>query len=220
MKYLPFSLSLVAGLALIWVLSTRWGNIPPMGPFMDPDGGFWAQAERQAFSNLMDQLPGLMDSVEVHFDERRVPHVFAKNDHDLYYMQGYLQARDRLFQMELQNQGSLAGAHPKLREQAEFRHRRSAYECVPVSSPNLLSQSYFAQRCCSLKLLRQALVPFQTHVVHVLAVRLCLIARVHEQSGCVVPRISGDCARPSLNLLALGGLGRTECWKATSPASR
>ena len=40
MKYLPFSLSLVAGLALIWVLSTRWGNIPPMGPFMDPDGGF------------------------------------------------------------------------------------------------------------------------------------------------------------------------------------
>ena len=102
MKYLPFSLSLVAGFALIWVLSTRWGNIPPMGPFMDPDGGFWAQAERQAFSNLMDQLPGLMDSVEVHFDERRVPHVFAKNDHDLYYMQGYLQARDRLFQMELQ----------------------------------------------------------------------------------------------------------------------
>ena len=102
MKYLPFSLSLVAGFALIWVLSTRWGNIPPMGPFMDPDGGFWAQAERQAFLNLMDQLPGLMDSVEVHFDERRVPHVFAKNDHDLYYMQGYLEARDRLFQMELQ----------------------------------------------------------------------------------------------------------------------
>ena len=34
-----------------------------------------------------DQLPGLMDSVGP-FDERRVPHVFAKNDHDLYYMQG------------------------------------------------------------------------------------------------------------------------------------
>ena len=102
MKYLPFSLSLVAGFALIWVLSTRWGNIPPMGPFMDPDGGFWAQAERQPFSNLADKLPGLMDSVEVYFDDRRVPHVFAQNDHDLYYMQGYLQARDRLFQMELQ----------------------------------------------------------------------------------------------------------------------
>ena len=102
MKYLPFSLSIVAAFALIWVLSTRWGNIPPMGPFMDPDGGFWAQAERQPFSNLADKLPGLMDSVEVYFDDRRVPHVFAQNDHDLYYMQGYLQARDRLFQMELQ----------------------------------------------------------------------------------------------------------------------
>ena len=159
--------------------------------------------------------------------------------------------RRRLCRMELQNHGSLAGASPKLRERAEFRHRRSAYECVPVASPNLLPQSYFAQRCCSLKLLRQALVPLQTraavrrltlrstsvpgtserdavtiqrpnqtHVVHVLAERICLIARAHEQSGCVVPRISGDCARLFLNLLALGGLGRTECWKAPSPAGR
>jgi penicillin G amidase len=102
MKYLPFSLSLAAGLALIWVLSTRWGNIPPMGPFMDPDGGFWAQAERQPPSHLNDQLLGLMDSVQVFFDDRRVPHVFAQNDHDLYFMQGFLQARDRLFQMEMQ----------------------------------------------------------------------------------------------------------------------
>ena len=82
MKYLPFGLSLAAGLVLIWILSTRWGNIPPMGPFMDPDGGFWAQAERHPFSNLADQLPGLKDSVEVYFDDRRVPHVFAQNDHE------------------------------------------------------------------------------------------------------------------------------------------
>ena len=36
----------------------------------------------------------------VRYDDRRVPHIFAQNDHDLYYAQGYLTARDRLWQMD------------------------------------------------------------------------------------------------------------------------
>jgi penicillin amidase len=38
----------------------------------------------------------------VFFDERGVPHIFAENDYDLYFAQGYVTARDRLYQMELQ----------------------------------------------------------------------------------------------------------------------
>jgi penicillin amidase len=41
-------------------------------------------------------------AVSVIYDERDVPHIFAENDYDLYFAQGYVVARDRLFQMELQ----------------------------------------------------------------------------------------------------------------------
>lgn len=102
MNYVKFALSLALGVTLFWVLQTRWGNIPPMGPFMDPDDGFWANAERSEPASSDFSIDGLKDSVQVYFDDRRVPHVFAQNDYDLYYMQGYLQARDRLFQMEMQ----------------------------------------------------------------------------------------------------------------------
>ncbi|RYZ48130.1 MAG: penicillin acylase family protein, partial [Sphingobacteriales bacterium] len=38
----------------------------------------------------------------VYFDERLVPHVFADNESDAYFIQGYLHARFRLWQMEMQ----------------------------------------------------------------------------------------------------------------------
>ena len=46
------------------------------------------------------RLPGLHQTVRVRFDDRRVPHSFALNDHDLYYAQGYITAQDRLWQMD------------------------------------------------------------------------------------------------------------------------
>ena len=47
------------------------------------------------------QLPGVDDSVEVFFDEYATPHVFATNEKDLFYVSGYLMARERLFQLSL-----------------------------------------------------------------------------------------------------------------------
>lgn len=43
----------------------------------------------------------LDEDVEVTRDEIGVPHIFAKTDADLYRAQGYVQAQDRLFQMDL-----------------------------------------------------------------------------------------------------------------------
>jgi len=45
------------------------------------------------------KLAELQEPVEVFFDDYAVPHVFAKNEHDLFYTAGYLVARERLFQM-------------------------------------------------------------------------------------------------------------------------
>ena len=46
-------------------------------------------------------LPGLLEPVTVIRDAKGVPHVKAENQQDLYLAQGYIQAQDRLFQMDL-----------------------------------------------------------------------------------------------------------------------
>ncbi|MEW6735410.1 MAG: penicillin acylase family protein [Acidobacteriota bacterium] len=46
-------------------------------------------------------LPNLLAPVEVWRDRWGVPHIFAENEHDLFCTQGYIQAQDRFWQMEL-----------------------------------------------------------------------------------------------------------------------
>ena len=45
--------------------------------------------------------PGLRAPVEVVRDEWGVPHVYAQNDEDLFFAQGYVMAQDRLWQLEM-----------------------------------------------------------------------------------------------------------------------
>jgi len=47
-------------------------------------------------------LAGLDSNVEVLSDDHGVPHVFAHSQRDLFFVQGYLHARERAFQMDLQ----------------------------------------------------------------------------------------------------------------------
>ena len=46
-------------------------------------------------------VPGLRESVEVLRDETGIPHIYAQNDDDLFFAQGYVMAQDRLWQMEM-----------------------------------------------------------------------------------------------------------------------
>jgi penicillin amidase len=46
------------------------------------------------------ELTGLRSQVEVSRDEWGVPHIFAENMDDLFFAQGFVQAQDRLWQME------------------------------------------------------------------------------------------------------------------------
>lgn len=46
-------------------------------------------------------LPGLKEPVEVLRDRWGVAHIYAKNDDDLFFAQGYVVAQDRLFQIDL-----------------------------------------------------------------------------------------------------------------------
>ncbi len=47
------------------------------------------------------QVVGVTEEVEIIRDQNGVPHIVAKNTHDLYFAQGYVTAQDRLFQMDL-----------------------------------------------------------------------------------------------------------------------
>lgn len=46
-------------------------------------------------------VPGLFDSVTIVRDRRDIPHINARNEHDLYFAEGYVQGSDRLFQLDL-----------------------------------------------------------------------------------------------------------------------
>lgn len=47
------------------------------------------------------EIPGLREPVEVIRDEWGIPHIYARNDDDLFFTQGYVMAQDRLWQMEM-----------------------------------------------------------------------------------------------------------------------
>ena len=59
-----------------------------------------ATASLAQISGELD-VPGLQASVEILRDEWGVPHIYAQNDDDLFFAQGYVMAQDRLWQMEM-----------------------------------------------------------------------------------------------------------------------
>ncbi|MEN0051369.1 MAG: penicillin acylase family protein, partial [Bacteroidota bacterium] len=54
-----------------------------------------------AFSQQKHTIKGLQDSVEILVDEWGVPHIYAQNEADLFFTQGFYAAKDRLFQFEI-----------------------------------------------------------------------------------------------------------------------
>ena len=47
------------------------------------------------------KVKGLLSSVTVFRDERGMPHIYAENEHDLYFAVGYIMSQERLWQMDL-----------------------------------------------------------------------------------------------------------------------
>jgi len=127
MKFFAF-LSTAATLLLIWALEAKFGDFPRFGEFLNPGTGFWQNAESKN-ATLTEELKidGLQGKVIIKFDEHRIPHIFAENDHDLYYVQGYMTAKDRLWQMDIQTRaaaGRLSEAVGPKAIEVDRYHRR------------------------------------------------------------------------------------------------
>ena len=105
MNFVKKIFPLLLTIGLTYLLSNSWGTIPPFGKFLSPFHGFWVNAESPETGEPTEenlQIQGLEKAVKVVYDEMGIPHIFAENDHDLFLAQGYLTAKDRLWQMEFQ----------------------------------------------------------------------------------------------------------------------
>ncbi len=95
-------------LSLLTLAATLFlnGNIslesyfPPLGKVLNPHGGFWQNAER-GLSDLQLESSLVQGDITIVYDERYVPHVYAQSMEDALFAQGYLEAQNRLFQMDM-----------------------------------------------------------------------------------------------------------------------
>ena len=103
MRIIPFIASALITSGLVVVLNTKLVLPAALGKLLSPQHGIWqnADATNKDFSADL-KFPQMHGKVDVFFDDRLVPHVFAEQEPDAYFVQGYLHARFRLWQMELQ----------------------------------------------------------------------------------------------------------------------
>jgi len=103
MKIVPFVISSLICIFLMLLFGTRLFLSAPLAELLSPQSGVWQNAEPADINYSADfSFPQLKGKSEVYFDDRLVPHVFADNEQDAYFVQGYLHARFRLWQMEFQ----------------------------------------------------------------------------------------------------------------------
>jgi penicillin amidase len=154
MRILSLVISTVVTLALIFALNKKWGQIPPLGKFLSPQQGFWQNAEPVDLDR--DEhftIHGLKGTVNVYLDDRLVPHVFAQNDEDIYFVQGYLHAKYRLWQMEFQTMAA-AGRISEIigndqrairydREQRRLGMVHGAENALKVMNEDTATKKYF-----------------------------------------------------------------------------
>lgn len=103
MKYFLFLFSLTLNTALIYVLGTRDILPLPLGSFLSVQEGIWQNAEPTDVSfDFNMKTEKVQAKTDVYIDERLVPHIVAENEQDAFFVQGYLHAKFRLWQMEFQ----------------------------------------------------------------------------------------------------------------------
>ncbi len=107
MRLLPFLASAIVTIGVVFVLNTQLTigptKSPKLGYFLSPQQGFWKNAENVNTNFDASIVAGeLKGNVDVYLDDRLVPHIYADHDEDAYFVQGYLHAKYRLWQMDFQ----------------------------------------------------------------------------------------------------------------------
>lgn len=103
MRFLKILIPIILSLGWIFLMtrSIKVGetNLPPLGKFICPSTGFWqnvlAAGKTVKKEDVLSAIHG-----KIHLDSREVPHIFAGSMKDAFFLQGYMHAYHRLWQMD------------------------------------------------------------------------------------------------------------------------
>ena len=101
----------IASLVFTTILSIAWlyllnisiskgdQKLPPLGKFFSPRTGFW-QNQRLDDMKAIEEIKDQKFKGEIILDDECIPHIFANDLANAYYLQGYIHAKFRLWQMD------------------------------------------------------------------------------------------------------------------------
>ncbi|MAE73211.1 MAG: hypothetical protein CL675_03895 [Bdellovibrionaceae bacterium] len=91
----------ISFVGLVYVLSFGFYGVPPLGSALNPSHGVWQNSTERLEDSEVSL--GAKSEGQVIWDPHRIPHIFANSERDLFYIQGYIHAMHRLFQMDVQS---------------------------------------------------------------------------------------------------------------------
>lgn len=100
-RFASFLAALLIAAALLYGFSAGIGPLPAPGPTFAASQGVWDMARAAQTRSQTLRIWGLEMPVQVTIGAGGVPHIQARTDEDLFIAMGYMEARDRLFEMDL-----------------------------------------------------------------------------------------------------------------------
>jgi penicillin G amidase len=146
-RVLHFTIALLVAIGVLYTAAFSTGPLPPLGKALNAGKGIWTDASAALpVQNETLHLSGLQRPVTVIFERDGTAHIQAATDHDLFWTIGYLHARFRLTQMDLerrQGEGRLAeilGSQALPSDQFELmlglqRTAEAEWQALPANSP-------------------------------------------------------------------------------------
>ncbi len=124
---------------LVYILDHPLGALPAIGRLVDPINGCWANAEpvKENFSGDF-KFPVLKGVATVWFDNRLVPHIHANDEQDLYFLEGYIHAKFRLWQMDMETRAAAGRVSEVAGEKALKFDIKQRYKGMGFAAENSL----------------------------------------------------------------------------------
>ena len=142
MKYVYLFLS--GGLLAVWLLAGSTAGIgglpvPALGEFFSPGQGFWQNGKEQLIERSTERslvVDHPLAKGDVFFDGRGVPHIFAPDLASAAFLQGYVNAADRMWQMDISTRATEGTLSEVLGARTQVRDRGQKSKGFPRSAKN------------------------------------------------------------------------------------
>jgi len=102
-RFVSLGAALLVSAAVLFVSFFGAGPLPALGRAFNPQTGAWTMAaDAASYGSQSLNLGGLEHPARVVLEANGTAHISASTDHDLFLATGYVHARFRLFQMDLE----------------------------------------------------------------------------------------------------------------------